>query len=123
MAVLSEQLRLGESEMKKTVISLLAFAVTTGTAWADTAPTQTGKDNRVAAREFKSMDLNNDGAISREEAARNSELKANFDKYAENHDVRLIFGEFAHFEGAGRAGGGGGGAPRGGGAGGAAAPP
>jgi len=85
--------------MKKTVISLLAFAVTTGTAWADTAPTQTGKDNRVAAREFKSMDLNNDGAISREEAARNSELEANFDKYDENHDGRLIFGEFAHFEG------------------------
>ena len=52
MAVLSEQLRLGESEMKKTVISLLAFAVTSGTAWADTAPTHTGKDNRVAAREF-----------------------------------------------------------------------
>lgn len=85
--------------MKKTAISLMVSAMVAGTAWADTADTQQGQDNRVAARDFKSIDLNNDGVISREEAARNPELAKDFDKYDANHDGRLNMGEFAHFQG------------------------
>lgn len=85
--------------MKKIVIPFCLTALAAGYAWADTAPTETGRDNRVAARGFKSLDLNNDGMISKQEAASNPKLAKDFDKYDTNHDGNLSFGEYAHYEG------------------------
>lgn len=84
--------------MKKILIPLFLFTMV-GSAWADSARTETGADNRVAARGFKSLDLNNDGAISREEAASNGRLTKEFDKVDSNKDGRLEFGEYAKYDG------------------------
>lgn len=85
--------------MKTPFLPLLVSMAIAGVAWADTAPTQAGKDNLVASRDFKSLDMNKDGAISREEAASNPALTRDFDKYDEDHDGRLVMGEFAHYQG------------------------
>lgn len=85
--------------MKKILIPFLLPMTMVGYAWADTARTETGKENRTAARDFKSLDLNNDGAISREEAASNGKLSKEFDKLDTNQDGRLEFDEYAKYSG------------------------
>src|SRR3569623_2453373 len=85
--------------MKKIVIPLCLTALAAGYAWADTAPTETGRDNRAAARGFKSLDLNNDGMITKQEAASNAKLAKDFDKHDTDRDGNLSFGEYAHYEG------------------------
>src|SRR3569623_3583751 len=85
--------------MKKIVIPLCFTVLAAGYAWADTAPTETGRDNRVAARGFKSLDLNNDGMITKQEAASNAKLAKDFDKYDADRAGNMRFGEYAHYEG------------------------
>ena len=85
--------------MKKLFLSLIVSVAAASAAWADTAPTQAGKDNRAASRDFKNLDMNKDGAISREEAASNLALTKDFEKYDDDHDGRLVMGEYAHYQG------------------------
>lgn len=84
--------------MKQLFISVFLTAAITS-AWADKAPKEIGSDNREAAREFSSLDLNEDGAISKDEASSVGPLSTNFDKYDTNRDGRLEFGEYAKYDG------------------------
>src|SRR3569832_2284654 len=85
--------------MIKIVIPLCLTALAAGYAWADTAPTETGRENREAASGFKSLDLNEDGMITKQEAASNAKLAKDFDKYDTDRDGNLSFGDYAHYEG------------------------
>lgn len=82
--------------MKVLFSSLILSAAMMGSAWADQS---TGQDNREAARDFKALDTDKSGALSKKEAAGIDNLSRNFNEYDKNGDGSLEFGEFAHFSG------------------------
>lgn len=74
-------------------ISLAAAGVILAQAPAATAPK--GSQDHAAHMEFKSVDTNSDGRISREEARANVELTTNFGTLDGDTDTYLSQAEFA----------------------------
>lgn len=65
---------------------------------------QVGVDTGVSVKlDLKAMDTDANGMVSKAEAASNEKLAKSFDKYDANKDGNLDKGEFAKFEGEGKA--------------------
>ena len=82
------------------IVSLLAIGFTGGALAQTTTPDakkqkQEQKDKKRAQLEknFKAADKNGDGALSREELAKNKEWTANFDKMDANKDGKITMAE------------------------------
>ena len=87
--------------MKNGIYALsLALAAAMGTAGAQMG---IGSDTEANTDGFASYDVNQDGKISRTEAATDADLRASWSDLDANQDDQLDEGEFARFEAEGSA--------------------
>ena len=78
----------------KTVLFAASLALAAGTAFAaDHAPLRSDEPG------FNNLDKNNDGYVSRAEAAKDKELSKNFSKVDTNHDGKLSRTEYLKHKG------------------------
>lgn len=90
--------------MKNGIYALsLALAAAMGTAGAQMGIGGDTENNVTTSGGFASYDVNQDGKISRTEAATDAELRSNWGDLDTNQDDQLDEGEFARFEAEGDA--------------------
>jgi EF hand domain-containing protein len=77
-----------------------------GTAGGDTsASTDSGMSSgraTISAREFRRLDKNQDGSLSKDEASGDSKLSSDFDQLDADHDGKLTMAEATGSSGSGR---------------------
>lgn len=84
--------------MKRTIAVtafLLSFSVAAGAAGTSGAATGGASMGADQSTQFKDIDANGDGVISKQEAKKNSQLSDNFSTLDKNQDGRLDNTEFA----------------------------